>query len=75
MPHGGKHPMDDKLIAATEAGRILNKSAESARVYERKGILRALKTARGMRLFREADVRELAAKQMRPKEETQNSEG
>jgi DNA-binding transcriptional MerR regulator len=53
----------DKLISATEAGRILDKSAESVRAYERQGKLPALKTTRGMRLFRECDVRAFAAKQ------------
>ena len=55
--------MNERLLGATEAGRILQKSAESVRAYERKGKLHAIKTARGMRLFRESDVRALAAKQ------------
>jgi excisionase family DNA binding protein len=48
---------DDIFLTVTEAARILNRSGESVRNYERKGMLPAVKTARGIRLFRESDVR------------------
>lgn len=62
----GKHEPsmnDESFLTVTEAARILNRSGESVRNYERKGILHASKTARGIRLFRESDVRALAKKQ------------
>lgn len=51
---------DEKLLMTTDAARILNRSAEAVRSYERSGKLAATKTANGHRLFREADVRKLA---------------
>jgi DNA-binding transcriptional MerR regulator len=60
---GSIKPMEESFVTVCEAARILNRSAESVRAYERKGILPAVKTSRGMRLFREGDVRELAVKQ------------
>jgi DNA-binding transcriptional MerR regulator len=47
---------------ATGAGKILNKSAETVRFYHRTGKLAAIRTADGTRLFRESDVKALAAK-------------
>ena len=52
---------DMNLLQTSEAARILNRSAEMVRVYERKGKLPAMKISGGQRLFREADVRKLAA--------------
>ena len=54
--------MDDKLLMATDAGKILNRSAETVRFYERTGRLSAIRTADGTRLFRQSDVEALAAK-------------
>jgi len=51
----------EKLLTSGEAGRVLNLSAESIRAYERGGKLKAFKTERGMRLFRESDIRAFAA--------------
>jgi DNA-binding transcriptional MerR regulator len=53
---------DDALLFASGAAKILNRSAEAVRLYERTGKLRAIKTADGTRLFRESDVQKLAAK-------------
>ena len=55
--------LEQYTITVSEAGRIINKSAETVRAYERAGRLPAIKTARGMRLFRESDVRALARQQ------------
>jgi len=51
--------MDEVFLQTSEAARILRKSVESVREYERKGLLLAIKTPRGVRLFRESDVLEL----------------
>jgi len=53
---------DDELLMVTSAGRILNRSAETVRFYERTGRLAAIRTADGTRLFRQSDVEALAAK-------------
>lgn len=53
--------MDDTLLMTSQAARILDRSAASVREYERKGLLHAMKTADGRRIFREDDVRKLAA--------------
>jgi DNA-binding transcriptional MerR regulator len=56
-------PMEDRFIVTThEAAKLLDCSSESVRLFERKGALPAIKTAKGMRLFRESDVRALAKK-------------
>jgi excisionase family DNA binding protein len=52
----------DTLMTTGDAARILNRSTEAVRMYERSGKLPALKTANGQRLFKEADVRKLATK-------------
>jgi DNA-binding transcriptional MerR regulator len=57
--------MDDIFLTVTEAARILNRSGESVRNYERRGILPASKTARGIRLFRQRDVEALAERQQK----------
>ena len=49
-----------RLLMVTDATRILGKSSETVRHYERTGKLPAMKTANGRRLFREDDVKELA---------------
>jgi hypothetical protein len=55
--------MDDIFLTVTDAARILNRSGESVRNYERRGILPASKTARGIRLFKQSDVEALAERQ------------
>jgi DNA-binding transcriptional MerR regulator len=54
--------MKEKLLTSGEAGRAANLSAETIRLYEREGKLKAIKTAGGMRLFRESDIAELVQK-------------
>jgi DNA-binding transcriptional MerR regulator len=55
--------MVDELLTTNDAARILNRSAESVRNYERRGLLTAQRTPNGQRLFRRGDV-EAMAKQM-----------
>ena len=55
--------LEQYTITVSEAGRMMNKSAESIRAYERAGKLPAIKTASGMRLFRESDSRALTREQ------------
>lgn len=52
----------ENLLQTSEAGRILKRSAEMVRNYERTGKLAAIKLSGGQRLYREEDVRALAAK-------------
>ena len=47
-------------VLTTEAARILKVSPETIRHWERIGILPALKTERGVRLFDRRDVERLA---------------
>ena len=51
----------ENLLQTSEAGRILKRSAEMVRNYERSGKLPAIKLTGGQRLYREQDVRKLAA--------------
>jgi DNA-binding transcriptional MerR regulator len=52
---------DERLLTVTESAGILDRSSESVRNYNRRGILPAQRVGRrGMRLFREEDVRALA---------------
>jgi DNA-binding transcriptional MerR regulator len=51
-----------KFLMVTDTARLLHKSAETVRNYERSGKLAAVKTSNGRRLFLEDDVRALAAK-------------
>jgi DNA-binding transcriptional MerR regulator len=55
--------MENRYLLASEAGRIAGCSAENIRVLERTGKLKAaIKTAGGVRLFSEGDIRELAVR-------------
>ena len=54
--------MNNDLLMASEAGRVLGRSAEAVRYYERRGMLLALRTANGTRLFKRSDVEALAVK-------------
>lgn len=52
---------DERLLTVTESARILNRSSESVRNYNRRGILPAWRVGRrGLRVFREEDVLALA---------------
>jgi DNA-binding transcriptional MerR regulator len=51
-----------KLLMVSDATRVLERSAEMVRHYERTGKLAAIKTANGRRLFREQDVKDFARK-------------
>ena len=52
---------DAPFLTTMQVARILDRSSETVRTYERSGRLHARKTAGGMRLFREEDVRNFAA--------------
>jgi len=52
--------VEEKFLLVSEAARILNRSAESVREYERSGKLPAHRSPSGVRLFRESDVQRLA---------------
>jgi predicted site-specific integrase-resolvase len=54
--------MESKFLLASEAGRLAGCSAENIKVLVRTGKLKALKTAGGVHLFAEHDIRELAAR-------------
>jgi len=56
---------NDQLLSTHDAAKILGKSSESVRLYHKQGKLTALRTASGQRLFRESQVRLLAATQAR----------
>jgi excisionase family DNA binding protein len=59
--------MED-LLTTGDAARVLNRSVDRVRDYEREGRLSAQKTRGGQRLFRSADVERLA-KEMRLKDD------
>ena len=59
------HPPIVDPVLTTEAARILNVSQETVRQWERRGILPAHKTARGVRLFDRRDVERLARERER----------
>jgi excisionase family DNA binding protein len=46
----------EQLLTVGESARLLGRSPESVREYEKRGLLSALKTQGGMRLFRREDV-------------------
>lgn len=52
----------DSLMTTSAVARLINKSVETVRLYDRKGLLPALRTESGMWLFRRGDVEALAAK-------------
>ena len=47
-------------VLTSEAGRIWRRSAETVRALERSGVLKAIRTAGGVRVFNLADVERLA---------------
>jgi DNA-binding transcriptional MerR regulator len=52
---------DDYVLTVADAARILDRSSDSVRAYERRGRLPAQRTAGGVRLFRLEDVERLRA--------------
>jgi excisionase family DNA binding protein len=62
--------MKEIFLTVTQAARILELSAESVRSYEKKGLLPALKTGKGMRLFRKQDVENFRSDSKRAKKES-----
>lgn len=48
-------------LLTSEVSRILGVSAQTVRVWERRGVLRAVKTAGSIHLFDRADVARLVA--------------
>jgi excisionase family DNA binding protein len=51
----------DQLMTTSEVARIINRSADRVRGYEREGKIPAQKTRSGQRLFKASDVERLAA--------------
>ena len=52
--------MAEQFLLVSGAGRVLQRSSQTVRNYEKLGKLQAQRTADGTRLFRESDVRKLA---------------
>ena len=50
----------DQLLTTSDAARVLNRSVDRVRDYEREGRLPAQKTRSGQRLFQARDVERLA---------------
>lgn len=59
----------DDLVAVGETARLLGKSSDMVRVYERTGKLAAVKIA-GIRYFKRDDVNELIKKQAAKRQQT-----
>jgi excisionase family DNA binding protein len=55
----------DDLMTVADAAEILGLSVDMVRLLERSGRLPALRTTRGIRLFRRADVDRLAEERKR----------
>jgi len=55
--------MNENFLTVGQAAKLLDRSAESVRQYERHGKLFAIKAGRGLRLFRASDVQAFAQKQ------------
>jgi len=49
-----------EFLTTMDAARLLNRSPETVRLYERRGQLPAIRTAGGQRLFRRKDVEKFA---------------
>jgi excisionase family DNA binding protein len=58
----GQHKMKDNFLTVNDAAKLLDRSGEAVRVYERQGKLPAIRTAGGVRLFKQADVESLKQK-------------
>ena len=50
----------NQFLTTSEAAKVLDRSADTVRLYERSGKLPAMKTRRGFRLFVSSDVERLA---------------
>jgi excisionase family DNA binding protein len=66
--------MSDPLLT-NEAAQLLKVSPETVRVWERTGVLPAVKTAKGVRLFARADVERLAAEREAKRRAACNGDG
>ncbi len=51
---------DERFLTTTDAARVLNRSSDCVRLYERSGKLPAQRTRSGQRLFKLSDVERLA---------------
>lgn len=51
----------DPTLLTSDAARVLGVTADAVRDMERRGVLPAVRTASGVRLFSRADVERLAA--------------
>lgn len=51
----------DVICTTSDAAKILDRSAQMVRIYERTGKLPAMRTRSGVRVFLECDVRKFAA--------------
>ena len=57
---GTRRAYMDKLLTTADAARLLTRSVDRVRGYEREGRLPALRTLSGVRLFQLHDVEKLA---------------
>jgi hypothetical protein len=55
---------DDELLTTSPTARELDVSPQAVILWEKLGILPAIKTASGQRLFRRGDVRRLKAERL-----------
>ncbi|HVR87943.1 MAG TPA: MerR family DNA-binding transcriptional regulator [Candidatus Limnocylindria bacterium] len=62
MTQDTKRETPDSLLIKSDAARILGITPAAVVFLERKGLLTAIRTKGGVRLFNESDVRELATK-------------
>ncbi|MDA2911410.1 hypothetical protein MYX04_10815 [Nitrospiraceae bacterium AH_259_D15_M11_P09] len=63
----------DKWLLTGDAARMLHRSVQMVRTYERTGRLPAVRAADGTRLFKESDVRKLATELARQRPELQTA--
>jgi DNA-binding transcriptional MerR regulator len=50
----------DLFYMVGDVARMLNRSVQSIRIYEKRGYLRSLRTLSGVRIFRAEDIRKFA---------------
>ncbi len=53
--------MELDLLTATDAGRLVDRSADTMRRWANEGRVRVIRSSDGTRLFRRADIMKLAA--------------
>jgi len=63
----------ETLMMINEAAKIIDRSPSMVRWYENEGILPAMRTSGGVRLFKRSDVEKLA-KKLRAKERLQTDD-